>query len=147
MSAVAPGRSQQSPHQRALEVGHIIPKNHCSFDAITNVQALCFRCNACKRDTDCTKFLGIQEGYRHREDDCIFCALEGSGRVLLEIDPAAGALIADAHPVTEDQNLVIPRRFVADGMEPLRQRREILSAQVAMIRSWTVVRSSGEAEG
>jgi ATP adenylyltransferase len=37
-------------HQRALEVDHIIPKNQGGSDAITNVQALCFRCNAGKRD-------------------------------------------------------------------------------------------------
>ena len=33
-------------HQRALEVDHIIPRNQGASDAITNLQALCFRCNA-----------------------------------------------------------------------------------------------------
>ncbi len=37
-------------HQRALEVDHIIPRNQGSSDDITNLQALCFRCNAGKRD-------------------------------------------------------------------------------------------------
>ncbi|WP_396108134.1 MULTISPECIES: HNH endonuclease [unclassified Cyanobium] len=37
-------------HQRALEVAPIIPKNQAGSDAITNLQALCFRCNAGKRD-------------------------------------------------------------------------------------------------
>ncbi len=37
-------------HQRALEVDHIIPKNQGASDAISNLQALCFRCNAGKRD-------------------------------------------------------------------------------------------------
>ncbi|WP_221629684.1 MULTISPECIES: HNH endonuclease [unclassified Synechococcus] len=36
-------------HQRALEVDHIIPKNQGSSNAISNLQALCFRCNAGKR--------------------------------------------------------------------------------------------------
>ena len=36
--------------QRALEVDHIIPKNQDGSDAITNLQALCIRCNAGKRD-------------------------------------------------------------------------------------------------
>jgi 5-methylcytosine-specific restriction endonuclease McrA len=37
-------------HLRALEVNHIIPRNQGASDAISNLQALCFRCNAGKRD-------------------------------------------------------------------------------------------------
>jgi len=58
--------------------------------AISNLQALCSRCKAGKRDTAVGqrqqphRCLGIQESYRQRQDGCIFCALEGGGRVLLE---------------------------------------------------------------
>ncbi|NDF49506.1 MAG: HNH endonuclease, partial [Betaproteobacteria bacterium] len=41
-------------HQRALEVDHIVPKNQGGSDDLSNLQALCFRCNAGKRDTDFT---------------------------------------------------------------------------------------------
>jgi ATP adenylyltransferase len=62
----------------------------------------------------------------------VFCALEGSGRVLLE---------------NEGHSLVIPRRHGADGLELhqpewnavvelLKERREQLRAQDAMIRGW-----------
>jgi HNH endonuclease len=74
----------QTPHQRALEVDPIIPRNQGGSDTISNLQALCFRCNAGKRDTDRTDFRGVQASYSHREVGCVFCALEGSGRVLLE---------------------------------------------------------------
>ena len=85
-------------HQRALEVDHIIPRNQGGSDDITNLQALCFRCNAGKRDTDCTDFRRVQASYGHREAGCVFRALEGSGRVLLE------------------NGLALPRRHVVGAM-------------------------------
>jgi hypothetical protein len=33
-------------HQRALEVDHIVPKNQGGSDDLSNLQSLCFRCNA-----------------------------------------------------------------------------------------------------
>ena len=47
-------------HQRDLEMDHTIPKNQGGSDAISNLQALYFRCNAGKRD-GC---LPTQEGAR-----------------------------------------------------------------------------------
>jgi len=33
-------------HQRALEVDHIVPRNQGGSDDLSNMQSLCFRCNA-----------------------------------------------------------------------------------------------------
>ncbi|MCP9837274.1 HIT family protein [Cyanobium sp. N.Huapi 1H5] len=74
----------------------------------------------------------MQASYGHREAGCLFCALEGSGRVLLE---------------NEGHSLAIPRRNGADGLELhqpewnavvelLKLRREQLSAQDATISGW-----------
>ena len=149
-------------HQRALEVDHIVPRNQGGSDDLSNLQALCFRCNAGKRDTDTTDFRGLQSSYAHRQDSCGFCALKASGRVLLENELAL--CIADADPVTPGHSLVIPRRHVADGLalhQPewnavvvlLKLRREQLSAQDASISGWASslnargVLNSGEAAG
>ncbi|MCS5694370.1 HIT domain-containing protein [Cyanobium sp. FGCU-6] len=143
-------------HQRALEVAPIVPRNQGGSDDLSNLQALCFRCNAGKRDTDSTDFRGLQASYALREAGCVFCALEGSGRVLLENELAL--CIADAYPVTPGHSLVIPRRHGANGLalhqpewnavvELLKQRREQLSAADASISGWNVGLNSGEAAG
>jgi diadenosine tetraphosphate (Ap4A) HIT family hydrolase len=135
-------------HQRALEVDHIVPKNQGGSDAMSNLQALCFR--------------GVQDSYGHRESGCVFCALEDSGRVLLENELAL--CIADVFPVSEGHSLVISRRHGADGLELhqpewnavvelLKLRREQLSAQDATISGWAGLLNargglnSGEAAG
>jgi hypothetical protein len=121
------------------------PGTRGGSDDLSNLQALCFRCNAGKRDTDTTDFRGLQASYASREAGCVFCALEASGRVLLENELAL--CIADAYPVTPGHSLVIPRRHVADGLalhqpewnavvELLKLRREQLSAQDATVSGW-----------
>jgi ATP adenylyltransferase len=87
----------------------------------------------------------VQASYGDREAGCVFCALEGSARVLLENELAL--CIADAYPVSEGDSLVIPRRHGADGLELhqpewnavvelLKLRREQMRAQVASISGW-----------
>jgi ATP adenylyltransferase len=102
-------------------VDHIVPRNQGGSDDFSNLQALCFRCNAGKRDgclptqEGSTDFRGLQASYASREAGCVFCALEASGRVLLENELAL--CIADAYPVTPGHSLVIARRHGADGLE------------------------------
>jgi hypothetical protein len=98
-------------HQRALEVDHIVPKNQGGSVELSNLQALCFRCNAGNSDgclptqEGSTDFRGLQASYGRREAGCVFCALEASGRVLLENELAL--CIADAYPVTPGHSLVL----------------------------------------
>jgi len=100
-----------SAEDKALEVDHIVPRNHGGQDDITNLQALCYSCNAMKRDRDDTDFRGIAVRYNYREAGCLFCEIDG-GRIF-----ASNALcyaIRDKFPVTEHHTLVIPKRHVAD---------------------------------
>jgi hypothetical protein len=61
-----------------------------------------------------TDFRSLQDSYANDEAGCGFCALEGSGRVLLENELAL--CISDGYPMTQGHSLLIPRRDVADGL-------------------------------
>ena len=143
-------------HQAALEVDHIIPKNLGGSDDISNFQALCFRCNAGKRDSDSTDFRGVLQSYGYRQEGCLFCELQTSDRVLLR--NALAVCIADAYPVTAGHSLMIPCRHVADGMELhqpewnaitalLKQRRQDLELADASISGFNLGLNSGESAG
>src|SRR5262249_42382422 len=74
-----------SADERAIEVDHIIPRKHGGKDDLTNLQALCFKCNANKGardDVDCRSY---------RAPSCAACtAINNLGRIPL-------ALIAVSH--------------------------------------------------
>lgn len=96
---------------KALQVDHILPRNHGGLDDISNLQALCYSCNAMKRDRDDTDFRGIAESYEKRDANCLFCGLE-EGRIIAQ--NALCYAILDAFPVTQSHTLIIPKRHVAD---------------------------------
>ena len=96
---------------KALEVDHIVPRSNGGSDDITNFQALCYSCNATKRDRDDADLRGIADSYRDRDDNCLFCTLEPT-RIIDENELAY--VIKDAFPVTEEHRLIIPKRHVAE---------------------------------
>ena len=62
-----------SADERAIEVDHILPRKHGGKDDLTNLQALCFKCNANKGARDDEDFRVIREGLNARQSGCIFC--------------------------------------------------------------------------
>ena len=72
-----------SAEEKALEVDHIVPRNHGGADDTFNLQALCYSCNATKRDRDDADFRGIAERYEDRSPGCIFCEMP-SERIVRE---------------------------------------------------------------
>jgi diadenosine tetraphosphate (Ap4A) HIT family hydrolase len=100
-----------SAKEKALEVDHILPRNKGGGDDISNLQALCYSCNAMKRDRDDADFREVRESYDVREAGCPFCKM-AKKRVVAE-QPLAYA-VRDGYPVSELHTLVIPKRHVAD---------------------------------
>ncbi len=100
-----------SADKKALEVDHIIPRNHGGTDEFSNLQALCYSCNAMKRDRDATDFRAIRDSYQQREKGCLFCEISPE-RIIAENDLAYA--IKDGFPVTTGHTLVIPKRHAVD---------------------------------
>ena len=99
-----------SADERALEVDHIIPRNLGGEDSLENYQALCYKCNANKRDTDSTNFREWRTLFGKKESSCLFCKPDRK-RMVSESDLVY--VLKDSYPVTEGHVLIIPRRHVA----------------------------------
>lgn len=144
-----------SVKEAALEVDHIVPRNKGGTDDRTNLQALCYVCNAQKRDRDDTDFAAVQASYGDRSEGCPFCDRE----------PMAGypshplaAVLEDKYPVTQGHLLITPRRHVADYFELhhpermaidqlLHDAREQLMKADRSIEGFNVGINAGEAAG
>jgi len=111
--------------EKALEVDHIIPRNSGGSDDISNLQSLCYSCNAMKRDRDDSDFRGVIDSYNHRDSNCVFCQLPSS-RIVAENELAIA--FRDLYPVTEHHTLVIPKRHVADMFDLYQPERNAIQA-------------------
>ena len=96
--------------ERALEVDHITPRNKGGTDEISNLQALCYSCNAMKRDRDDTDFRAVRAAYG-TEAHCSFCSTTKASPLL---ENSLAIVIKDKYPITKCHVLVIPKRHIAD---------------------------------
>jgi len=110
-----------SADERAIEVDHILPRKHGGKDELSNLEALCFKCNANKGARDDVDFRVIREGINARQSGCIFCELP-LDRVIASNTLAFA--VRDNYPVTRLHTLVLPKRHAAtffDLFEPERR--------------------------
>jgi len=103
-----------SNEEKMLEVDHIFPKSLGGKDELSNYQALCYSCNAAKRNTDDTDFRLFKTIYEHREENCLFCDTQSSDRKRIISENNLAYAIRDGFPVTDGHTLFIPKRHVLD---------------------------------
>jgi diadenosine tetraphosphate (Ap4A) HIT family hydrolase len=121
-----------SADEKALEVDHILPRTRGGSDEHYNLQALCFSCNAMKRDRDDERFTGTRELYDFRDEVCIFCKLSPND-ILLENELAIA--MRDRYPVTPLHTLIIPKRHVTSYFELFQPERNAMERLVQECRS------------
>jgi ATP adenylyltransferase len=121
-----------SADERAIEVDHILPRKHGGADDLTNLQALCFKCNANKGARDDEDFRKIREGLSARLSGCIFCELQAD-RVIAS--NALALAIRDNYPVTELHTLVIPKRHAATFFELFEPERRAINQLLDDVRT------------
>lgn len=114
-----------SADERALEVDHIVPRNLGGSDELHNFQALCYSCNATKRDRDDTDLRGIADSYADRSPGCPFCELPPQ-RIVSENELAIA--FRDGFPVTEHHTLIISKRHVSDYFDLFQPERNAMQA-------------------
>jgi len=144
-----------SADERAIEVDHILPRKHGGQDDQTNLQALCFKCNANKGARDDQDFRIIREGLNARQSGCMFCEVQAD-RVIAS--NALAVAIRDNYPVTELHTLVIPKRHAVtffDLFEPERRAinqlldevRTDITEKDALVSGFNIGMNSGETAG
>ena len=62
-----------SADERWLEVDHILPRRHGGTDDISNLQALCYKCNANKGARDDSDLRAVRERMADRVAECFLC--------------------------------------------------------------------------
>ena len=121
-----------SAEHKALEVDHILPRNKGGSDDLSNLQALCFSCNATKRDRDDTSFRGMAEQYQEREVGCPFCELS-QDRIVAENELCLA--FRDFYPVTDLHTLIIPKRHAVDYFALFHPERTAASRMLDQLRA------------
>src|SRR6516225_1195213 len=121
-----------SADERAIEVDHIIPRKHGGEDDPTNLQALCYKCNANKGARDDEDFRVIREGINKRQSGCIFCEI--SEERVTDFN-ALAFVMRDKYPVTELHTLVIPKRHVLTFFDLFEPERRAINQLLDRVRS------------
>jgi ATP adenylyltransferase len=147
-----------SADEKNLEVDHIFPKSLGGKDEVTNYQALCYTCNAAKRNTDDTDFRDFKQMFEAHEDGCLFCDIQRKDRKRIVAENTLAYAIRDGFEVTPGHTLFIPKRHVADyfGLVPaevnainklMADEKMVLQSTDKSIEAFNIGMNCGEVAG
>jgi ATP adenylyltransferase len=147
-----------SADEKNIEVDHIFPKSLGGKDDLSNFQALCYSCNAAKRNTDDTDFRLFKSLYEIRVEKCLFCDIQSTDRQRIIAENNLAYAIRDGFPVTEGHTLFIPKRHIADyfGLVPaevsainllMAEQKQLLQDTDSTIDGFNIGMNCGESAG
>ena len=147
-----------SADDKNIEVDHIHPKSLGGKDELINFQALCYSCNAAKRNTDKTDFRDYKLLYNQRNSDCLFCQIQTDVRDRIILENELAYVIVDGFEVTKGHSLIIPKRHVPDYFsltqaeinavnELITKRKDQLTDQDRSIEGFNIGINCGEVAG
>ena len=98
--------------ERAIEVDHIVPRSKGGSDELSNLQALCYKCNSQKRDRDDLDFLQEinRKAFGHKK--CFLCK---QPKMKMQNFLAGAARIR--HPHGKSHVVIIPKRHLPNYFE------------------------------
>ena len=117
--------------ERFLEVDHIVPRSRGGTNDVSNLQALCWKCNANKGNRDDTDFRLLDQVEASQVAGCPFCEFDRP----IVAENRFGVAVRDAHPVTPLHTLVVPRRHVGSYFELSGPERNLVHDLVATVRA------------
>jgi ATP adenylyltransferase len=106
-----------SNEEKRLEVDHIMPKACGGKDDLANYQALCYSCNAAKRNTDDTDFRQFKSLYDCRDLACLLCQYQAPDLQRILCENVLAYAVSPYFPATPGHTLFIPKRHVRDYFE------------------------------
>jgi diadenosine tetraphosphate (Ap4A) HIT family hydrolase len=147
-----------SADEKNIEVDHIFPKSLGGKDDLSNYQALCYSCNAAKRNTDDTDFRVFKSMYEVRVEKCLFCDIQSIDRNRIIDENNLAYAIKDGFPVSEGHTLFIPKRHIADyfGLVTaevnainslMQEQKKLLESKDKSIEAFNIGMNCGEASG
>lgn len=147
-----------SADEKNIEVDHIFPKSLGGKDDLSNFQALCYSCNAAKRNTDDTDFRLFKSLYETRAEKCLFCDIQSIDQKRIIAQNNLAYAIRDGFPVTDGHTLFIPKRHIADyfGLVPaevsainllMAEQKQLLQVADSTIDGFNIGMNCGESAG
>ncbi len=147
-----------SADEKNIEVDHIFPKSLGGKDDLSNYQALCYSCNAAKRNTDDTDFRVFKSLYETRVEKCLFCDVQSIDQQRIIAENNLAYAIRDGFPVTDGHTLFIPKRHIEDyfGLVPaevsainllMAEQKQLLQEADASIDGFNIGMNCGESAG